>query len=344
VTHLAISADGSTLASVDADSEVKVWATDPREDRSLLSHDGLVASVAVSPDGQMLATSDPNFLTVRLWDLGTRVATPLVTNDKAIVAFSPDGKWLALKTWNRTVELWDCSVSPYRKEHVLQGEPSIGYSLSFSPDSRLLVYPAPGEQFELWDVTARKHFGQLPHRSSGVGATAFSADGELIATGADGHIRLWNVQSQDLLSTIGHQSAIRSTCFSPDGRILVAGSGDEEVRRWDITNPRSPRPLSPLRGHTAFVPQVAFSPDGKTLATGSYDGTLKLWDMALGRELATLRGHSAVIQCLAWSPDGQTIFTGSGDATVRIWHAPSREEIAKDAQVTRTAASQGDQP
>jgi WD40 repeat protein len=332
VTHLALSADGSMLVSADADSEVKVWATDPGEEPNLLPHDGIVVWAAVSPDGQTLATSDPNFFTVRLWDLRTRASTPLITNDKAEVAFSPDGKWLALRRFNGKVELQDRTVTPYRTQHVLQGVVTIGYQLRFSPDSRILVYPGKGENLELWDVIANKRLGGLPNHSGWVGATAFSPDGEVIAAGSSGQIRLWNAQSQRLLSTIGQQREIRSICFSPDGRMLVAGSGDEEVRRWDVSDPELPRPLSPLRGHTAFVAQLAFSPDGKTLATGSYDSTLKLWDMALGQEVATLRGHSAVIQCLAWSPDGQTIYTGSGDATVRIWRAPSWEEI--DAATT----------
>jgi len=329
ISHLALSADGKTLVSTDMSNEIKVWATDPAEEANVLTHDGIVVHAAISPDGEMLATSDPNFLTVRLWNLRTRSATPFITNDKAQVAFSPDGKWLAIGRYSGAVELWDRTSMPYRKAQVVAGFLAIGYYLNFSPDSRILAFRAPGDVVGLWDVAAQRSLGQLQNHSSITCGTAFSSDGELIATGSDGQVRIWHVRSQRLLAAIaGQSSAIRSVCFSPDASVLVGASGDAEVRRWNISDPKHPQPLTPLRGHTAFVPQIIFSPDGKTLATASYDSTLRLWNAALGEEVATLRGHSAVVQCLTWSADGRAIFTGSGDATVRIWRAPSWEEIA----------------
>ena len=82
VRRLAISADGRRLVSVDADNEVKVWATDPAEEADLLFHKGIIVYVAVSPDGETLATSDSNFFTLRLWDLRTRTYETFLTNDK----------------------------------------------------------------------------------------------------------------------------------------------------------------------------------------------------------------------------------------------------------------------
>jgi WD40 repeat protein len=75
ISHLALSADGKTLVSADSSNEIKVWATDPAEEANVLTHDGIVVFAAISPDGEILATSDPNFLTVRLWNLRTRSAT-----------------------------------------------------------------------------------------------------------------------------------------------------------------------------------------------------------------------------------------------------------------------------
>jgi WD40 repeat protein len=328
ISHLAISGDGSTVVSVDQDNEVKVWATNPADDPSLLLHEGIIVYVAAASDGRTLATSDPNFSTVRLWDLQTRVATDFVTDDKAEVTFSPDGTWLALRKFDGPIELWDRRATPYRKVQTIDGVFGGGYQLNFSPDSRILVFRGSREAFELWDVNSAETLGRLPHQSSWACATAFSPDGKTVATGSNAKIRLWDVRSQRLLTEIGHQSSdTRSLCFTPDGGVLLAASGDTEVRRWDVTDPERPVGLPPLRGHTAKVPQIAISPDGNTLASVSQDGTLRLWDMNLAQEVAALRGHSAIVHCLAWSPDGHSVFTGSGDATVRLWHAPSFAEI-----------------
>ena len=64
---------------------------------------------------------------------------------------------------------------------------------------------------------------------------------------------------------------VASVAFSPDGKILAAGSDDEKVWLWNLADPAHPTRLGqPLTGPDS-VNSVAFSPDGKTLAAGSGD-------------------------------------------------------------------------
>ncbi len=114
------------------------------------------------------------------------------------------------------------------------------------------------------------------------------------------------------------ESWINGLAFSPDGKILASGCGDNIIRLWDATTLRL---LASLRGHAGAVAAVAFAPDGKTLATGSEDGTVKLWSLAAGQEVATLTGHTGAVTSLAFAPDGDTLASASDDKTVRIWRA-----------------------
>jgi WD40 repeat protein len=211
---------------------------------------------------------------------------------------------------------------------------SFGRHLNFAHNSRLLAFRGKDDTVTLCDVEKREVIHTLPQHT-GSCPSSFGLGDKLIATASDGQVRIWDVASGRLVSSLPDQGEdTRAICFSPDGELLAAASGNTELRWWDVSNPAQPRALPPLRGHTDVIHGVAFAPDGTMLATGSYDGTLRLWDVAGRRQLVALRGHSSVIESLAWSSDG-TIYTGSGDQSCRIWHAPSWAQIERDLTISK---------
>jgi WD40 repeat protein len=118
--------------------------------------------------------------------------------------------------------------------------------------------------------------------------------------------------------------AIRALAFSPDSKLLAAGSGEPEdpgvLTVWDVAA-RKPR-FTHREGRG--IPAAAFSPDGKVLAVGCFDEHCRLLDAASGRVLALLPGHRKAARAVAFSRDGKTLAVGSYDNTIRLWDVAER--------------------
>ena len=128
----------------------------------------------------------------------------------------------------------------------------------------------------------------------------------------------------EIVSQLGHSSAVWSVAISPDGRFALSGSEDYTLKLWDIATARELRVFS---GHTGFVSSVAFSPDGRFALSGSWDDTVKLWEVSTGKEVRSFTGHTSFIESVAFSPDGRFALSGGQDKTLKLWDLATGREL-----------------
>ena len=113
--------------------------------------------------------------------------------------FSPDGRTLAVSSWDGTVLLWDVS-SPMQLARLgapLSGHQSLIWSVVFSPDGSRLATAGSDQKVILWNVTHPEtpvRIGSLPldNTAKFVITSDFSADGSLLASVGDS-VTVWNV-------------------------------------------------------------------------------------------------------------------------------------------------------
>jgi WD40 repeat protein len=152
---------------------------------------------------------------------------------------------------------------------------------------------------------------------------------------------IWDVDTGRRVFTLtGHESGIRDIAYSPDGSLLVTGSGDGTAILWDTTTGSQVRALT---GHSTGIQSVTFSRDGKWIATGSEDNTAKMWEVVTGEEILTLPGSSGGVYGVAFDPkeDGADLVVAGNDGIVRVFLLNIDELLAlAKARVTRSLTAE----
>ncbi|MEV0154061.1 TIR domain-containing protein [Micromonospora sp. NPDC050686] len=296
VAQLSLSADGRTLATVEAGQTVRLFAFDERAGlRPVITLAGAgttgLPSVALSKDGRSLAAADENF-GIRRWDL----------------------------------------ADPRRPRRLsnLKGHTNPVGVLSFNPDGTMLVSGGDDDTVRLWAVADPDRPQPLPtligHTSS-VQALSFTADGHRLAS-ADftGAVRIWETSDPLRPSLVtelsGHTDFVNTVDFAPDGRTLVTGSSDSTARRWQVGQPGSSVPRATLPAGPSKV--LVFTPSG--LMAGSQ---ARLWDFT-----DVVHPHSFAPHFTGWprpdvaavSHDSKVLAAPAGEEGVAFWDFAAPEK------------------
>ncbi|HCS53081.1 protein kinase [Rubinisphaera sp.] len=313
VLNVSFSPDGGRLVTACGDREQGVVLWDARNGRKQVTYSGhksAVHNAQYSPDGTFIVSVGKDSL-VRIldpWTLKQRDQFEGHTGYVSALAISSDSRYIATGSdnWNRkdgdaAVRVWDMQTKQQLWSRSLSQENSDKgqvEGISFSPDgTQLVTLRLSGPETDcitIWNAKTGDPIRRYGRGGSSPKCVAWSPDGKLIATGHTAilvdknkwsdpeHcvIRLYDATTGKVIRTlIGHESAVDTVAFSPDGRLLVSGSGgqylndayyeknamDNSVRIWDVTTGRELL----RKDFDQAVKSATFSPDGTKLVTST---------------------------------------------------------------------------
>jgi WD40 repeat protein len=214
------------------------------------------------------------------------------------------------------------------------------FEMAFSPDGKLLA-TANGEAVKVWDLQTNR----VKHTLKGftldleegsvvlnaIPSLSFSGDGALLATTDVNSIKLWDVRTGKVRSTIDAHVPWRVR-FSPDGKTLAwdVSTADYDrnktkIKLWDV---EAGEERASFKGCGRFY----FTPDGDTLVAEHPDfskGAL-LWDVKEGKRKAHIKAYGPT----CFSPDGKTVAGVQGDESdefkyyLKLWDVETGKEKA----------------
>jgi WD40 repeat protein len=309
------------------DGRVEIWDGQSGSRLAELTTDGrAVTGLAFSPDGKLLATSEPHGA-IQLWELSPLRRVLAISGPVAgypRLTFDPSGKRIAAEAADGTIRIWDAAQGAELR--VFRGHFPPTANLKFSPDGRRLAATSRDHFVSLWDTAVEQGSVAIGGGPSTVVDLAFDGRGTKLA-GAfkDGSVGCWDAASGEKQWFKAAEEALAfAVAMAPDGsRVAVAGK-DGVVR---LLHAADGKLALRFTGHRRPAHAVAWSPDATRVTSGGIGGEVIVWEPATGRVIHSRRFETAEIRALAFHPDGNRLAVATRDRSVEVWEVASGETV-----------------
>ncbi|KAL2129845.1 hypothetical protein VTI74DRAFT_7211 [Chaetomium olivicolor] len=176
---------------------------------------------------------------------------------------------------------------------------------------------------------------ELPGHRTDIRSLAISSDDKMLASAANGSLKIWNIKTQACIRTFDCGYAL-CCAFLPGDKVVVVGTKEGDLQLYDVASATLLETVNAHEGHAIWSLQV--HPDGKSVVSGGADKTAKFWDFKVVHEqvLGTTRTTPKLklvqsrilkvsddILSMRFSPDAKLLAVALLDSTVKVFFTDS---------------------
>lgn len=233
-------------------------------------------------DGQLLVAGDEDGH-VRLFDANSRSVLRVFKGHSAPVHrtfFTNDLHHIASFSDDKSVIVWDISTEKsinsfrFHSDYVRAG--------AVNPASENIILSGSYDNtIKMYDIRTSKEVMSLSHGSP-LESLVFLPTGGIFISAGGTEVKVWDAVSggRQLMNISQHTKAVTCLQVSADGRHLVSGSLDRQVKFFNTTNYQMVHKMN----YTNSILSLGLSRDSNTLVIGQVDGTLGIHTRELGKK------------------------------------------------------------
>jgi WD40 repeat protein len=300
---VAFSPDSKALAAACVDGSIRTWNVvfvpgqplPPEFGKPLQSHahTAQATDIAFPLNAPALFFSSSADKSVRSWKLASDAPTRSFAHPQSVncVAFDKLGTHLATGCSDGRLRIFDVAKGTVVKDVIAHNTPNMTevYCVAWSPDGKQVVTASRDQSLKVWDAVSGKLVRELK-----------------------GH--------KDKVFEKGHQEAVLSAVFTPDGKQVISGGMDRTIKVWNVADGNVVRelvnPAFKTTAHPGWVYALRFTSDGKHLVSAGaaprLRGYVAVWDVSSGKLVSGRELAIGTVFGLALAPDGKSLALGTG--------------------------------